>query len=228
MKTILDSRKSKIVVYGLSGLFVVLQVYLFFFMQLDVRDDFKYINEVPVPLFGKTKQVSQGFRVPGPLARIDILMANYKIKPEAGTLQLGIYQKNRCLYVKNKPANTVEDNRFYSFRPETGKIGKGLYEMRLSFDQKNKNDRLAVWTSKKNLYPHGHLLVNGNRVKGDMTFRVYYSSTIWKEKHRWLHSITGVPMRGVLLALVLLVMLGAVNYFLFFALKRLIGYGSQG
>lgn len=199
---------------------------MFFFMEFETRDDFDYINEAPVPLFGEagktSPEVAQEFRTPGPLARIDILMANYKTKPKAGTLQLGIYQKKRCLFLKNTKADTVEDNRFYSFPVEPGKVGKGQYKMRLSYNQKNKKDRLAVWTSKQNLYPHGNLYVNGKRKNGDMTFRVYYRSTIWKEKHRWLHHIPGVPLRGVLLALVLAAMLGGVNFFFYYYLSRAI------
>ena len=83
----------KIVKFVALGIFLLVQVYLFLVKDFEVLDYCPYINEHPLPLFGENKDVSQEFRTPGLLARIDIMMANYKIKPKDGILRLSIYKK---------------------------------------------------------------------------------------------------------------------------------------
>lgn len=203
------------------GMLLVLEFYLFFLKEYATRDDVPYINQEAVPLFGETKYVSQGFRSPGSLARIDILMANYKKKPTRGTLQLAIFKGNRCLYTKNVGADTVEDNLFYSFLIEKRIIGAGNYEMRLRFDRLSEDDRLAVWVSAKNLYKYGALSINGKRRKGDLTFRVYYRSTIWEARERWLKDVPGFPPRNTLFALFFLLFLIVLNGGFYYFLRKL-------
>ena len=201
--------------------FLLLQLYLFFFQHFAVLDWSSLINQHPLPLFGETRSVSQEFRSPGPLTRIDILMANYKIKPEGGTLRLSIFKAGYRLFLKNYPANTIEDNRFYSFNLNTAKLAAGNYRLQLNYFPKNKKDKLAVWTSEENRYPFGSLYVNGIRQKGDMTFRVYYASTIWKEKSRWLSQAPQSPLRTVSLAAGFFLLLITVNFLFYYFTGKL-------
>jgi hypothetical protein len=203
--------------------FLGLQVYLFFVKDFRVQDHYGYRNEIPLPLQGKLKDknVSQTFSVPGPLCRIDIMLANYKIKPEDGVLRLSIFQENRRVFLKNYPADTVEDNRFYSFDIQEQKetIPSGHYRLRLEFLPKNPTDRLAVWISRENSYPHGHLIVNGKRKKSDMTLRIYYDSTLWNARNLWLNPENVPGFRTYALSAGFILLLFMVN-FLFYNLTN--------
>ncbi|MCP5102780.1 MAG: hypothetical protein GY950_05360 [bacterium] len=188
------------------ALFLLLQVYLVFVKDFQVPDYDKYFNEFPQPLFrenGKRTEVSQTFRTPGPLARIDILLANYKIKPKSGTLQLGIFKNGRCLFLKKYPANTAEDNRFYNFAVDADKVPPGAYTLKLKHFPGDKKERLAVWIYQKDIYPYGELFVDGKLKKGDMTFRVYFFSTLWEQRAR---------LSGPLLFFGLVLLLFALNF----------------
>jgi hypothetical protein len=211
----------KIVKFIALGIFLLVQVYLFLLKNFEVLDYFPYINEHPLPLFGENKNVSQEFRTPGPLARIDIMMANYKIKPKDGILRLTILKKSQLLFLKNYPANTVEDNRFYTFKIDK-KIPAGDYRLQLNYFPKDKKEKLAAWTSKKNLYPFGNLYANGKKIEGDMTFRVYYKSTIRKEKDRWLTLVKRSGFRGIALAVGFILMIVLLNLIFYYFLNRLL------
>ncbi|UCH97359.1 MAG: hypothetical protein JSV88_11050 [Candidatus Aminicenantes bacterium] len=211
----------KILKFLLLGIFLLIQVYLFFFKDFAVLDYSSYINEHPLPLFGENKNVSQEFRSPGPLARIDIMLANYKIKPKTGTLRLSIFKENQRLYLKNYPANTVEDNLFYSFNMNPDKFPADHYRLQLNYFPQDKKERLAVWTSKKNRYPFGNLYVNGKQQQGDMTFRVYYNSTIWKEKERWLSQTPKSGVRSFALAIGFILLLIMVNFLFYYFINKL-------
>jgi hypothetical protein len=208
---------------ALPALFLLLQVYLLFFKSFEVMDYSRYINEFPLPLFGKNKEVSQEFRTPGPLARIDIMLANYKIIPKGGVLRLSIFKGEKPLYLKNYPANTVEDNRFYSFPIRANNIPAGNYRLRLDYFPGDKKERLAAWISKKNVYPFGGLYVNNKQRQGDLTFRVYYDSTIWKEKSRWLNPGSQPGLRSYALAFGFLLLLFMVNLLFYYFTGKLIG-----
>lgn len=207
--------------FTLLGLFILLQIYLFFFKDFQVLDCSRYVNEHPLPLSGENKNISQDFRTPGPLTRIDIMLANYKIKPKGGTLRLSIFKEKQRLFLKNYPANTVEDNRFYCFTIDLGKIPGGNYRLRLDYFPQDQKEKLAVWISKKNLYPYGDLYVNEKQIQGDMTFRVYYCSTIWKEKQRWLNRVPQFKVRRYALITGFLLLLFMVNFLFYYFLKNL-------
>ena len=209
--------------FTLLGLFMLLQVYLFFFKDFQVLDDSRYVNEHPLPLSGENKNLTQEFRTPGPLTRIDIMLANYKVKPKGGTLRLTVSKENQRLFLKNYPANTVEDNRFYCFNIDSHRIPRGNYRLRLDYFPQNKKEKLAVWISRKNLYPYGNLYVNGKQIQGDMTFRVYYRSTIWKEKKRWLKHVPQLKLRPYALITGFLLLLFMVNFLFYYFLKKLVG-----
>jgi len=211
----------RIVKFAALGIFLLVQVYLFFLKDFEVLDYYPYINEHPLPLFGENKNVSQEFRTPGPLARIDIMMANYKIKPKDGLLRLSIYKENQLLFLKNYPANTVEDNRFYSFKIDK-KFPAGNYRLQLDYFPQDKKDKLAAWTGKRNLYPFGNLYANGKQIEGDMTFRVYYKSTIWKEKDRWLTLAKRSGFRGIALAAGFILMIALLNLIFYYFLNKLL------
>lgn len=203
------------------GIFLLVQVYLFLLKDFEVLDYCPYINEHPLPLFGENKTASQEFRTPGPLARIDIMMANYKIKPKDGILRLSIYKENQLLYLKNYSANTVEDNRFYTFKIDKN-LPVGNYRLQLNYFPQDKKERLAVWTSKIDLYPFGNLYANGKKIEGDMTFRVYYKSTIWKEKDRWLTLVKRSGFRGIALAVAFILMIVLLNLIFYYFLDKLL------
>jgi len=212
--------------FFLIGIFLLLQVYLFFFKNVEVLDYSRYINEEPLPLFGENKNVSQGFRTPGPLARIDIMMANYKIKPKNSTLRLSIFKENQRLFLKNYPANTVEDNRFYSFKISSKKIHAGNYRLQLNYFPQDKKEKLAAWSSKKDLYPYGSLYVNEQPQPGDMTFRVYYGSTIWQEKARWLSESPKSGFRSFALVIGFILLLLMVSLLFYYFLSKLLDKSS--
>jgi hypothetical protein len=211
----------KIVKFVALGIFLLVQVYLFLLKDFEVLDYCPYINEHPLPLFEENKNVSQEFRTPGPLARIDIMMANYKIKPKGGILRLTIYKENQLLFLKNYPANTVEDNRFYSFKIDK-KFPAGNYRLQLNYFPRDKKEKLAAWTSKRDLYPFGNLYANGKQIEGDMTFRVYYKSTIRKEKDRWLTLVKRSGFRGYALAAGFILMLVLLNLIFYYFLNKLL------
>ncbi|MGD2086734.1 MAG: hypothetical protein PVH61_11155 [Candidatus Aminicenantes bacterium] len=248
-------RLIKIVKFVALGIFLLVQVYLFLFKNFEVLDYYPYINQHPLPLFGENKDVSQEFRTPGPLARIDIMMANYKIKPKEGILRLTIYKtgggtpnlllqqkrqntkgnkvypknkvsegiskKAQLLFLKNYPAKTVEDNRFYSFKIDK-KIPAGNYRLQLNYFPKDKRDKLAAWSGKRDLYPFGNLYANGKQIEGDMTFRVYYKSTIWKERDRWLTLVKRSGIRGIALAAGFILMIVLLNLIFYYFLNKLV------
>jgi hypothetical protein len=246
----------KIVKFTALGIFLLVQVYLFLIKDFEVLDYCPYINEHPLPLFGENKNASQEFRTPGPLARIDIMMANYKIKPKDGILRLSIYKgggtpnlftvslmpffrdfistvclknkvsdgiskKSQLLFLKNYPANTVEDNRFYTFKIDK-KIPAGNYRLQLNYFPKDKKEKLAAWSTKRDLYPFGNLYANSKKIEGDMTFRVYYKSTIWKEKDRWLTMVKRSGFRGYALAAAFILMIVLLNLIFYYFLNKLL------
>lgn len=206
----------------LFALFVVLQVYLFFVKDFEVLDYSRYVNEFPQPLLDGEKKlykVSQTFRTPGPLARIDIMLGNYKVKPGGGMLQLGIFEGERCLFLKRYPADEVEDNQFYKFGIESGKIGAGDYTLRLRYFPGDRMDRLAVWTDHGGKYPYGDFFVDGKRGEGDMTFRVYYLSTLWRQGGRLLVGVPSVWGGRVWLVLGFVLLLLAINFLFYYLLR---------
>lgn len=208
--------------YLLLGMFLLFQVYLFFGRNFQVLDYFPYVNQEPLPLFGDNKNISQDFRSPGPLCRIDIMMANYKLKPKSGTLRLSIFKNGHRLFLKNYPADTVDDNRFYSFTFEPGKFPAGNYRLLLNYFPDNPQEKLAAWTTKDDLYPYGKLYVNQKLEPGDLTFRVYYSSTIWKESSRWL-TLSSLPgIRSALLPAGLIFLLVTINFLFYFFTRNLL------
>ncbi len=199
------------------ALFVLLQGYLFLVKDFQVLDHPAHSAEVPVPLMGETRDVEQRFRTGGPLNRVDILMGNYQVKPKDGLLQLEILKDKETLFFKRYPADRVEDNKFYRFAVTAKKtIGAGEYTLRLKYLQKNKKDRLAVWSSKENKYPYGDFLVNGKPKPGDLTFRIYYRGTIWSQRGHLLAKIPsawGGPVWFSLSLIVLLLLLNLTAYF---------------
>lgn len=210
-----------VVKLSLLGGFLLLQVYLFCFKSFEVRDYSRCMNEYPLPLSRENKNVSQEFKTSGPLSRIDIMLANYKVKPGGGTLRLSIFEKNKRLYLKNYPANTTEDNRFYSFKIDPGKIPGGNYRLQLDYFPKDKKEKLAVWTYKKDIYPFGGLYVNGKQREGDMTFRTYYLSTLREETRRWLNPSPQFRPGPYILTIGFLLLLFMLNLLFYFFLNKL-------
>lgn len=204
-------------------MFLCVQVYMFFVKDYDSRVDIRYMNETPVAFDAKTKEIAQDFSTPGTLSRLDIMMANYKIKPKSGWLRLGIFQGPRCLFLKNFPASEVEDNRFYSFRIEPKNnetIPKGKYRLTLNYLPGNPTDRLAVWVSQSNLYPYGKLYVNKKPQNGDITFRIYFHSSLWGMKNRWLFPPSGSFFSHVARVTGFLLLLFMVNCLFYYFWSR--------
>lgn len=217
----------KIVVMIFFVLLFAVQVYLFIGKEFIVLDYAQYANEEPYPLLGKggrSRDMVQVFRTPGPLARIDIMLANYKIVPKSGTLRLSLFSGNQEVYFQNYPANTVQDNRFYNFGLDktgsSGQIPAGIYRMKLNYYPGEPAQALAVWITKESIYPYGNLIVNGRHREGDLTFRVYFYSTIWKEAGRWLGGRS--TSQSIFLAISLLILLAAINHVFYYFLKRLL------
>ncbi len=207
--------------------FVLLQVYLFFFHNFEVLDYSRYSSELyPQPLSAENRSLAQEFRTPGPLTRIDILLANYQVKPEGGTLQLGIFKKKRCLFLKKYPANLVEDNQFYRFAIDPASpIPGGHYSLQLKHfptaTKRGEKEKIAVWTLTKDIYPYGSLKVNGKQVKGDISFRVYYFSTIWNYRGALVKKIPSLWLSRYWLPLGLLLMLLAINFLFYYLVEKL-------
>lgn len=220
--------KKKISVYFLSALFLLLQVYIFFFREFQTFDFAPYINESPVPIDDPSKQITQEFRTPGPLSRIDILLGTYKIVPKNGVIRLQIFKKNQTIYTKNYPAFSIQDNLFHHFDIDykntrnIQKINKGNYKFRISFFSKDKNEKMAAWTSNTKFYPYGDFLIDNKKQSGDITFRIYYLSTISQQIKRWLQYKPQLPIRPYLLAAGFLLLLFVVNFLFYYFIKRLI------
>ena len=216
----------KIAKIFLLVVFVFLQIYLVFIKNFQVLDYSRYNNEYPPqPLYGKnkrTKKVSQTFRTPGPLARIDIMLANYLVKPKGGTLQLGIFKENRCLFLKKYPANTVEDNKFYTFAIDPGKVLRGEYTLRLKHFPEDKKERLAVWIFREDIYPFGSLFIDGKQKQGDMTFRVYYLSTLWQQRDRICEKIPPLWLSRIWIVIGFLITLLTINLLFYYFVNKLL------
>jgi hypothetical protein len=211
--------------FSLLAAFLLLQVYLFFIKDFQVQDYWPCINQFPLPLSGENKDIRQEFRSPGPLARIDIMLANYKIKPESGALRLSIFKNNRRVFLKNYPANTVEDNRFYSFPTAPAKtppLPAGSYTLQLDYFPGGANEKLAAWTSLEDRCPYGALSIGGQRKTGDLTFRVYYYSTLWQENRRWLFPPGQPRLRNYALAAGFLLLLFMVNLLFYYFENKLL------
>lgn len=210
----------KTLVIPLQVLFILFQFYLIFIKNYQVLDYSKYINEFPQPLFNEEKKIQklvQTFRTPGPLIRIDVMLGTYAVKPKGGCIQLGIYNNEKqCLFLKNDPANLVKDNQFHIFLIPRDKIPAGNYSLVLQF-LPDQQEQLAVWTSRKDVYPYGDFFVNGTEQEGDMTFRVYYRSTLWQARDHWLEKIPSLWHSRFWLIMGFLFVLLALN-FLFYRL----------
>lgn len=207
-------------------IFVFLQIYLFFIKNFQVLDHSGYLNEFPLPLFGenkKTREVRQTFETPGPLARIDIMLANYLIKPKGGTIQLGIFKGNQCFFLKKYPANRAEDNKFYTFTIDSSKVPPGTYDLHLKYFRDNKKERLAVWIHQKDIYPHGQLYVNGKLREGDMNFRVYYLSTIWQQRHHLIKKIPPLWLSRFWLISGFFFTILTLNFLFYYFINKLLG-----
>jgi hypothetical protein len=212
------------VTFSVLGLFVILQIYLLFIKQSPVLDFPNYKNNNPVQFYEKeekSKKISQSFRTPGPLVRVDIMLANNELKPKGGTLQFSIFKKKQCLYLKNYPANTVEDNQFYRFKIRGKNIPAGEYLLNLKYVPQDKKERLAVWSFNEDIYPHGNLIINGKRESGDMTFRIYYKSSIWQQRHKIL-SFPPFLGRGTSLTLGFIFLFFVVNFLFYFFIDTLL------
>lgn len=219
----------KVLKIVLFALFILVQVYLLFVKDFQVLDYPRYVNEFPQPLLdedGQLYKVSQSFRTPGPLTRIDIMLGNYKVKPGGGRLQLGIFEGERCLFLKRYPADVVEDNQFYKFTVESHKIAAGNYTLQLKYLPGDRMERLAVWTDRGGMYPYGDFFVDGKRGEGDMTFRVYYLSTLWRQGGRLLESMPSFWGGRFWLVAGFILLLLAINflfYYILISVKRVNG-----
>ncbi len=206
------------------ALFIAAQIFFLFVKDYRVQDYWRYVNDFPLPLSGETKQVEQEFRCPGTLDQIDILLANYKVLPKGGSIQLSIFDKETRLYLKNYPANLAHDNQFYPFpiRPKKP-VPKGNYTLRLKYNPANPKDRLAVWIFQKDIYPHGQLLHNNKPRQGDMTFRVFFHSTLWNMRSHVLSKIPKPWLARLWLPagfILLLVLLNLLFYYILYILLR--------
>lgn len=211
----------------LPGLFIFFQFYLVFIKDYQVLDYPRYINEFPQPLSGEDRQMQklgQTFRTPAPLARIDVMLGNYAAIPKGGSLQLGIYNDKQCLFLNNHPANGVKDNQFHTFIIPTGKVPAGTYSLELKYFPGDRGDRLAVWTCQKDIYPYGDFFVNGKKQSGDMTFRVYYCSTLWQAGSNWLEKIPSLWFSRVWLVVGFVLVLLALNCIFYFCVNA---FGDQ-
>lgn len=214
---------NKIKYPGLA-LFLLLQIYLLFVHPFPVLDYAHYQNDFPQPFLvnNKPQTISQTFRTPGPLSHIDIFMANYLKKPTAGTLQLSITKDDKLLFLQNYPANTTEDNQFYRFDIKKKKIPTGEYTLHLKYLNNKRNEPLAVWIHQKDIYPHGNLLVNGTPRPGDMTFRVFYRSTIWNQRAHIFAKIPTPWFSHAWLNLGLILLLLGLNFLVFYAINKIL------
>ncbi|MCP4214766.1 MAG: hypothetical protein GY765_08915 [bacterium] len=215
------SRK-RMLSFAAVGIFVLLQIYLVFIKDFSLMDYWKYRNDFPMSLTAKgnkLKAVTQSFYTPGALVRLDIMLANYKIKPKSGTLQLSIFKGEERLFMDFYPANTVEDNQFYSFAVDPSAVPAGNYTLQLKYLPGEKKDRLAVWIFRKDIYPHGNFAVRGRPKNSDMTFRAYYLSTLWGAGERIFSTVPGIWWGRFWLAVgfvaVLLLLNGLFIYFVF-------------
>lgn len=233
MKNILTPSRTP---YLLLGLFLLFQCYLFFIHPFLIQDYWRYVNNFPQPLVEDREVVSQTFRSPGPLSRIDILLANYKKKPSGGTLQLEIFKKQKPLFKGNYPANTVEDNQFYRF-PITPpkKIPGGSYRLQLKYFPENPNEKLAAWIwttpkikNKKDIYPHGKLYVNRKPRNADLTFRVYYRATLFNRLGPLLDKIPTSWGAHFWLGFGFVLALFMINYFFFYLSRYFFPRSNQG
>lgn len=210
----------------LPGLFLFFQFYLVFIKDYRVLAYPVYINEFPQPLLGEERQaqkLSQTFRTPAPLARLDVMLGNYAASPKGGSLQLGIYNDKQRLFLKNHPANAVKDNQFHSFVIPAGKVPAGTYSLELKFFPGDRQDRLAVWTCQKDIYPYGDFYINGKKQAGDMTFRVYYRSTLWNAGSVWLEKIPSLWHGRVWLIVGFVLVLLALNCIFYYCCKNAFG-----
>lgn len=217
--------KKRVLLILLPGLFIFFQVYLVFIKNYQVLDYAHYINEFPQPLFGadrQTPKLSQTFRTPGPLTRIDVMLGTYAEKPQEGALQLGIYNDRQCLFLKNDPAGRVKDNRFHTFLIPRGKVPAGSYSLELRFLPGERQERMAIWTSQKDIYPYGDFFLNGKKQEGDMTFRVYYQATLWQARAHLLEKIPSLWFSRVWLLVGFLLVVLALNFLFYYLIKNFI------
>lgn len=223
---------NKLGFYAVIALFFGMQIYLFFFRDFEIRDPAPYINEIPIPMDSPNKVVEQEFKISGSLSRVDIMMGNYKSAIKDGVIRLSIFKGSECVYVKNYPADSVEDNRFYSFKIDTGNktpISTDIFIMKLNFFRVNKTNfpmledqnRLAVWASAQPVYPFGSLYINGKKQEGSLTFRVYTHGTIWDKRNLWLFPVSRSDYKGFTLLLGFLLLLFMVNFLFYYFLKKL-------
>jgi hypothetical protein len=149
-------------------------------------------------------------------------MANYKVRPKGGTLQLGIFKEKRCLFLKKYPANTVEDNKFYTFDINPGKVPRGEYTLHLKHFPGDKKEKLAVWIVRKDIYPFGSLFVDGKQAQGDMTFRVYYLSTLWQQRGRIIEEIPPLWLSRFWIVIGLLITHLIINILFYYLMNKLL------
>jgi hypothetical protein len=152
------------------------------------------------------------------------MLANYLKKPKDGTIRLSIFKGQQRIFFKNYPANKAADNRFYSFvieQENTPIIQAGNYRLQLRYFPHQSTDKLAVWIHKKEIYPYGQLFLNKKKHEGDMTFRVYYRSTIWESRSLWLNSDPQPSIRAYLILVSLILLILVLNYFFYYLIDLL-------
>jgi hypothetical protein len=209
----------------LLSLFIIIQIYLVFIKTYQVLDYVKYTNEIPQPLSNDERQIAtlgQTFRSTGPLTRIDVMLGTYGEKLETGALQLSIYKDKNCFFLKNEIAGKVQDNRFHTFFIPRGKIPAGNYTFELRFLPGDKQERLAIWTSQKDIYPSGDLYINGKKQAGDMTFRIYYRAALWKLGNHMLAKIPFLWGSRIWMLIGFLFVVLALNFFFYYLVNKLI------
>ena len=71
------------------------------------------------------------------------------------------------------------------------------------------------------LYSAEAIMKNGKKIEGDMTFRVYYKSTIWKEKGRWLTLAKRAGFRGIALVAGFILVIVLLNLIFYYFLTKI-------
>lgn len=207
----------------LLTLFIALEVYLFFFKTYLTQDYWEYRNDHPQPLSAGVGALEQEFISPGPLARLDVLLANYRKKPGSGSLHLALFRSGALVFEDHYPADSVEDNQFYSFAiPPRSGLSEGYYRLKLSYKEAGTGDRLAAWIFRQDIYPFGALFIDGQAQKADLTFRVYYRSTLAGGFGNMMRQIPDMAGFRVLILISMTVMIVMLNFFMLYLFRRLI------
>jgi hypothetical protein len=190
------SQSGQMIRFAGLGLFILLQIYLFFFKKHECLDLEVYPNNTPTYFICGQHSIGQTFIAPGNnLCRIDIMMGTYGRKSEE-KIFFFLYElrgkKQLLLRQEEFPASQVKNNLYHEirFRPVSESKKKTFYFF-LTSPEATPETAISAWMNNKNIYRHGNYVFDGRPQRGDLVFRTYSQHNLFNSLGRVVRKYPG-------------------------------------